>query len=447
MASSSSSTIPLLLLLLLSFFAISSSDPLLPPDEQESAYLVLESINSAMDWRSLFPDDLCLSPPHGIVCDYSAEENSTTAHIAELNFGYVSDYSSNPPCGRNPAFTPRISSFPFLRKLLFYKCFNNDPTPLPGYFWNFTSSLEELVFVENPSLVGSIDGRIGNFTNLRRLVISGTGISGNVPASIGELQELEQLVITRSRLSGKLPESWKKLQKLKILDLSYNFLEGNLPPGIGEITNLVKLDLGSNQIGGGIPDRLVGLQKIEFLDLSYNRFFNTGVPVMLAEMPRLREVYLSGNPLGGRIPEIWGKMGGVLGIGLSGVGLVGNIPRSMGVFLEKLCYLGLDNNMLEGEVPLELGQLENVKELNLENNRLSGEIVFYANFTARKMKMKLGGNPGLCVISEKMKGHFGDLRTCRKAARPDAVVLFSGGCLLHASLFHVFGVLILFFQL
>lgn len=252
-------------------------------------------------------------------------------------------------------------------------------------------------------------------------------------------------MITRSRLSGKLPESWQKLQKLKILDLSYNRLEGNLPPGIGEIANLVKLDLGFNQIGGGIPNRLVGLQKLEFLDLSYNRFFNTGVPIFLGEMQELREVYLSGNQLGGRIPEIWGTMGRILGIGLSGVGLVGDIPKSMGVFLQNVCYLGLDNNMLEGEVPVELGMLAKLKEMNLENNRLSGKVRFSGNFSAKKVK--LGGNPGLCAISERTEGHFGDLRTCRKAARPDAVVLLSGVSLLRASFLHaVVGILFLFNQ-
>ncbi|XP_058101559.1 piriformospora indica-insensitive protein 2-like [Magnolia sinica] len=421
---------PSLTLVLLFFFhTVSSSSDIQPfllsPDEQESAYLVLESFNSAIDWRSLFPDDLCLSAPHGVVCDFFPDENEGRAHITELSFGYISDYSSNPPCGPNPHFTPRISSLPFLRKLFFYKCFTDQNISLPGYFWN-SSSLQELVFMENPSLVGSLDGNISNFDRLQRLVLSGTGISGNIPDSIGELQELEQLVISRSHFSGWIPSTLGKLQKLKILDLSYNRLEGNLPPEIGGIPELLKLDLGFNQIAGEIPNRLVELQRLEFLDLSYNRFGNFGIPLFLSEMPQLKEVYLSGNALGGQIPEIWEKLGGILGIGLSSLGLVGNIPASMGVYLRNVSYLGLDNNMLEGKVPKEFGLLKNVKEMNLENNRLSGEIPFSANFSAKVGgKLKLEGNLRLCVDSGMSRGHFGDFSACeKKKAIPNAALVF-----------------------
>nr|GMD71129.1 piriformospora indica-insensitive protein 2-like [Ipomoea batatas] len=47
-----------------------------------------------------------------------------------------------------------------------------------------------------------------------------------------------------------------------------------------------------------------------------------------------------------------------------------------GVHLRNVCYLGLDNNYLEGTVPAEFGTLEFVNELNLENNNLSGKVPF-----------------------------------------------------------------------
>jgi hypothetical protein len=133
---------------------------------------------------------------------------------------------------------------------------------------------------------------------------------------------------------------------------------------------------------------------LEFLDLSFNLFGNFGVPLFLGEIPRLKEVYLSGNTLSGKIPEIWEKLGSVEKIGFSKMGLVGKIPVSMGVYLKNLTYLGLDNNMLDGPVPEEFGLLEFANEINLENNNLSGRINFSSII---RQKLKLAGNIGLCL--------------------------------------------------
>ncbi|KAA8550730.1 hypothetical protein F0562_002414 [Nyssa sinensis] len=400
--SSSSSAIMLILIFFSSLlFNLVISEPVLNPDEQESVYRVLESINSNIPWRSLFPDDLCSAAPHGVVCDYFEEgHNGTTEtlHITELSFGYVSDYSPNPPCTPNSTINPLLSSFKYLRKLFFYKCFTETHVSMPAIS-SFRSPLEELVFIENPYLTGSLSGNLSNLSSLRRLVLTGTIVSGKIPDGFGDLTNLEQVTISRNRfIGGEVPLNLEKLKKLKVLDLSQNGFEGNVPESVGGLTELLKLDLSSNQFSGKIPESLGNLQELEFLDLSYNRFANCGVPLFLAEMPRLREVHLSGNLIGGHIPEIWENLGGISGIGLSGTGLVGNIPASMAFYLKNVSYIGLDNNQLEGTVPEEFGWLEMVNEMNLENNRLRGRLPFSAKFAAKVgKKLKLAGNPELCV--------------------------------------------------
>ncbi|KAH0633871.1 hypothetical protein KY284_036657 [Solanum tuberosum] len=367
--------------------------------EQEAVYNVLESINSDVSWRSLFPDDLCSSSPHGVICDYFVSTtNSFTPHVTEISLGYVSDYAPNPPCTPNSTLNASLfTPFSYLRKIFVYKCFTENEVSLID-FGSLPSSLEEVVFLENPGLVGSLSDKVGNLMNLRRLVLSGSGVYGEIPNGVGGLVNLEQLTLSRNKISGEIPVGLMTLKKLKILDLSQNELESSVLESIGNFTQLLKLDLSYNKLTGKIPQSLKGLKSLEFLDFSYNNFSNSGVPLFLAEMSSLKEVYLSGNYLGGEIPEIWENLEGIVGLGLSKTGLVGNIPVSMGVYLKNICYLGLDNNKLEGALPEEFGALEYVNELHLENNNLSGRLPFSPKFVSKVgEKLKLGGNPQLCV--------------------------------------------------
>ncbi|XP_044492544.1 piriformospora indica-insensitive protein 2 [Mangifera indica] len=443
----------LLFINLLSFCLFSNQQPLLDSLEQDAVYQVLHSINPTIPWRSLFSDDLCSSPPHGVVCGYFIEPTNNTVshlqtetfHITELNFGYVSDYTPNPPCTPNSTLSPLIfTSFKYLRKLFFYQCFTETPVSVPDNLpESFGSSLEELVFIENPSLVGSLSGIIASYPHLRRLVFTGNGVYGNVPDEVGELVDLEELTLSRNKLSGGVSFGLAKLKKLRVLDLSQNYFDGNVPDEMGNLTELLKLDLSNNNFSGKIPESFGSLKSLEFLDLSFNRFGNFGVPLFLAEMPRLRELYLSGNLLGGQIPEIWENLRGILGIGFSSMNLVGEIPASMGLHLKNLSYLRLDNNKLEGGVPEEFGVLEFVSEINLENNNLSGRVPFSAKFSSKVgHKLKLNGNPDLCVgegfsISKNVSGSLGHLKLCKKPDIPNAVQINGGSSLGLLAYFHV----------
>lgn len=285
------------------------------------------------------------------------------------------------------------------------------------------------MFIENPSLVASFSGILRNFTSLRRLVLTGNGVYGEVPIEIGELANLEEITLSRNQFAGEIPASLATLKKLEVLDLSQNRFQGCVPESLGNLTQLLKLDLSFNRFVGEIPDTFRNLQSLEFLDLSFNRFGNFGVPVFLGEIPRLREIYLSGNLLGGKIPEIWENLGGVLRLGFSDMGLIGNIPASMGFYLRNLSYLGLDNNNLEGPVPEEFAFLDNVDEINVENNNLSGRVPFSTKIVGEKLK--IAGNRGLCV-DDKMRHTInkGDivqlkLKLCEKPEIPNAVI-FNG---------------------
>ncbi|KAJ3693902.1 hypothetical protein LUZ60_009382 [Juncus effusus] len=403
----------------------------LPPSEQSAVYTLLETIDPSTNWRALYPDDLCLSGPHGLVCDLfitNSSSSSPSVHVTELNFGYVSDFSPNPACnftsGDSTYLFTLLSSFPFLKKLFFYKCFtaHDSYTTLPlNLFSLLPSTLEELIFIENPSLTGQISLDASSLP-LRRLVITGTAISGEIPVLPTTLQEL---VLSRNQLYGQIQPSISTCTNLKVLDLSYNSLTGSVPEQLSRLVDLLKLDLSFNLLNGRIPIQFSALKKVELLDLSYNQFTG-GLPDGLGEMEGLREVYLSGNDkIGGQIPpDIWEKIGSnLIGVGFSSLGLEGNIPASMGVFLKKIHFLALDNNSLEGPVPVQFKWLEStVRQINLEKNRLHGPVPFSPEFVVQMgSKLKLNGNRGLCFV----KGNFGVLPVCNETEVPHPV-LFTG---------------------
>ncbi|XP_058765431.1 piriformospora indica-insensitive protein 2-like [Vicia villosa] len=379
-----------------------NNQPPLHPSEQNAFYHVLNSLNPTIPWRTLFPDDLCISAPHLLLCDtfpssHHRQKNQTlTSHIVELNFGYISDQTPIPPCSLNATLNPLLFiSFPYLRKILFSKCFNNSLKPIQlDSLPSFPPSLQELVFIDNPSVVSPLEPFLRNLISLKKLVLIGNGFYGELPPQICGFHDLEELTLSRNNLSGEVPVSIGMLKKLEILDLSRNNFEGCVPEQVGNLILLVKLNLSHNEFGCKIPESFIQLKKLEYLDLSFNHFGNFGVPLFLGEFHKMKEVNLSGNSLSGRIPEIWKKLGGVEKIGFSKMDLVGEIPASMGIYLRNLSYLGLDNNNLEGSVPEEFGfLLKLANEINLENNNLSGTISFICEGVGQKLK--LAGNMGL----------------------------------------------------
>nr|XP_043611480.1 protein TOO MANY MOUTHS [Erigeron canadensis] len=431
---------------------LGNSQPILNSVEQESVYQVLESLNSNISWRSLFPDDLCLSGPHGVVCDYITI--TQTLHIVELNFGVVSDFDPNPTCTPNSTLPDPVlfSNFPHLRKLFFYQCFTHKPVSLPD-FYRVGSGFEELVFIDNPGLFGSLSDNFGGMKSLRRLIITGSNVSGEIPVGFGELINLEEATLSRNGFTGVLPGNLSKLEKLKILDFSQNGFTGKVPGSIDGLKNLLKIDLSYNKFSGEIPAKMEGLRGLEFLDLSYNRFVGCGVPLFLGNMSKLKGVYLSGNELGGVIPDIWENLRGINGIGLSGVGLIGVIPTSMGAYLGNLSYLALDNNNLIGEVPKEFEKLGMLNELDLSNNSLSGKLPFSKEFMVKVgKKLKVEGNLELCMDEgviksfNKVSGYLGQVKVCSKIEDPRYAFLYGTSSSTRNS-GHVYCLLVLFILL
>ena len=88
---------------------------------------------------------------------------------------------------------------------------------------------------------------------------------------------------------------------------------------------------------------------------------------------RVTELELGGNQLSGEIPPELGNLENLTVLTLFGNHLTGEIPPELGN-LTNLTELWLSFNQLSGEIPPELGNLAHLQELYLHFNQLSGEI-------------------------------------------------------------------------
>ena len=65
--------------------------------------------------------------------------------------------------------------------------------------------------------------------------------------------------------------------------------------------------------------------------------------------------------------------GSVVSISLSGLGLTGTIPSSVGL-LSRLTKLDIHSNSIQGIIPSSFGNLNNIQKLRLDSNKLSGSV-------------------------------------------------------------------------
>ena len=91
------------------------------------------------------------------------------------------------------------------------------------------------------------------------------------------------------------------------------------------------------------------------------------------ETGRVTILFLAENELSGEIPAELGNLTQLKELFLFGNKLSGEIPAELGR-LTNLTELSLSYNEFSGEIPPELGKLTNLTELNLDNNEFSGEI-------------------------------------------------------------------------
>ncbi|KAL1194343.1 Receptor-like protein 15 [Cardamine amara subsp. amara] len=289
------------------------------------------------------------------------------------------------------------------------------------------------LFMDNNQFTGKIGQGLQSLKSLRMLDISNNNLTGVIPSWIGELGELFALLLSNNSLEGEIHVSLFNTSNLQLLDLSENNLSGGIPSLVSYISPRVLL-LQGNNLSGAIPKTL--LVNFTALDLSNNRFSGNipefinsqsirilllwgnnltgGIPHQLCGLRNINLLDLSKNRLNESIPSCLSNLSFGLekedafdhsyDFGFSSSGMFGVYFKSlviqdqffkeyvggtqtkiefatkhrydayMGGNLLILFGLGLSENELSGEIPIELGDLLEIQALNLSHNKLSGVI-------------------------------------------------------------------------
>ncbi|BBN11198.1 hypothetical protein MPTK1_5g09910 [Marchantia polymorpha subsp. ruderalis] len=201
--------------------------------------------------------------------------------------------------------------------------------------------------------------------------------NGAVGATVGDLSELVSLQLDSISFDGPMPNTFNKLKKLEDLQLVFNNFSGSVSPSIGGATSLktMRVDLyGPFPVVGLVPApvplSLCNLVKLQSMEINFGMTGN--IPACFCRFNQLTTYDLSGNNLGGEIPNCIGyNQPKLTSFVVSFNKLTGPIPATLSR-LSKLEELQLDNNKLSGSIPAQIGNLVNLVYLSLNNNSLSG---------------------------------------------------------------------------
>ena len=141
---------------------------------------------------------------------------------------------------------------------------------------------------------------------------------------------------------------------------------------MGNLHEMQALVLGRNKLSGTIPLSLGNLTLLNYLYL-YDNNLSGEIPSILAS-PTLIDAILSNNNLTGSIPkELVDISTGVLVFNLSGNALTGLLPLELGNLIN-VADLDVSHNRLSGSLPNSLGKCVVMEDLRLDGNFFEGEI-------------------------------------------------------------------------
>ncbi len=322
--------------------------------------------------------------------------------------------------------------------------FNDLSGEIPAELGDLTDL--EWLYLSSNDLSGEIPAELGDLTNLEELMLESNELSGEIPTWLGDLTNLEWLFLHSNGLSGEIPSEFSNLTELTEVRLQDNdfdsYGEGafSTQPDLGyveddfAVLNLSNNNLSTEDVDTVLSDLVDSLQledripaevdltdnsepsaegwddyhtledeewdvsvdgdpdRVDFGTFEYGAdeldlnivmeegetarwvFYGDGTELETIETNDVEFDWSEHGDFDDREFKVEiEEYGDVFEIDWHFDDLTGNIPAELGD-LENLEYLDLWNNELSGEIPSELGDLTNLEWLFLHSNGLSGEI-------------------------------------------------------------------------
>ncbi|ONI11724.1 hypothetical protein PRUPE_4G123200, partial [Prunus persica] len=243
---------------------------------------------------------------------------------------------------------------------------------------------------------------------LVELFLSENDLNGTLPHSICNMQNLTALSLRSNHFSGELPHAWNSGSMISIVDAAYNNLCGNIPTSMGLLSYLQILKLNNNNFDGKILDSLQNFSILLSIDVGGNKLsrrlpawiggsggsmlhmlqlrnnsFTGHIPRQLCNLSYLHILDLSHNNFSGIIPNCFNNLTSLFRDVSDKYPNYYHLQTMLTLKGEELVYnttlmlvksIDLSSNILEGEIPQEIGSLINLSTLNLSRNQLTGKI-------------------------------------------------------------------------
>ncbi|XP_048536777.1 probable LRR receptor-like serine/threonine-protein kinase At3g47570 isoform X1 [Triticum urartu] len=295
--------------------------------------------------------------------------------------------------GLGGTIAPSIGNLSFLKILDLSQ--NNLQGEIPSEIGRL-SSLQQL-YLYNNSLHGDVNAGLKNCTILEVISIFSNRLTGEIPAWLGDLPSLEFIDLSNNNFTGVIPPSLTNLSAVQAILLPTNQLEGAIPEGLGRLGNLAYIDLGENRLSGTIPTALLNLSYLIDLGLVENDLGGKLPSDFGNHLPNLAYLQLRGNHFTGNLPASLVNSTKIYAIEASFNKFTGRLPPEIGMLCPVHLSLGKNQFMAttvqDWEFMTLLTNCTRLSFLNLQFNMLGGELPSsVANLSAQLQSLYVGVN-------------------------------------------------------